>query len=110
MATLKEATLSHQVSLQPSVGVATPKTGEGGVKTRKKKKAGSNGLLTFFKREKGQREKTAGDEGEGGQISSHGRPVSLESSTVILLEEVSLSPSLPLSLPDLLPLAGGRSI
>ena len=92
LGTLKEATLSHHVSLQPLVGVVNQTASERGVKLstnpkkkkkKKEKKKGSSGILTFFKRAD-QRESDK-ERGEG----RSGRPVSLESSTVILLEEVS---------------------
>ena len=88
LGTLKEATLSHHVSLQPLVGVANQTASERGVKlsTNPRREKKKTGLLTFFKRAD-QRED---DEERGeGRSGSHCRPVSLESSTVILLEEVS---------------------
>ena len=88
LGTLKEATLSHHVSLQPLVGVANQTASERGVKlsTNPRKEKKKTGLLTFFKRAD-QRENEE-ERGEG-RRGSHCRPVSLESSTVILLEEVS---------------------
>ena len=100
LAILKEATLSHQVSVQPSAGTIPSERGvKDETRGRKKKKTAGNGLLTFFQpvgqRERRQEETVATDN------TSSCAAVSLESSTVLILEEVSsLSLPLLLSLPS----------
>ena len=111
MTTLREATLSHQVSLRPSAAVSSNERGvksaavsssERGVKsasTQRKNTSGVNGLLMFF-RQGGRRPDDDGGERERERESatdnSSSCSVSLEMSTVILLEEAS-PPSLSLS-------------
>lgn len=115
LATLKEATLSHQVSTQyragqpAAVGPCRPpltevvrssgqSAKEGGGSGRKKAR-GRDGLLSFFRPgqtngREGEREVAAVKPSQG---SSHGngRPVALEAYTVILLEEVIKGVPLP---------------
>lgn len=101
LATLKEATLSHQVTTQPtpfSQNLNTTTTGSQLASEKRVKdvsKTTMNGLFSFFKPlnqkqdKKKMKKKTSltREEGSnGGQ--SHTASVSLESITVILLEEV----------------------
>ena len=100
LATLKEATLSHQVTTQPtpfSQELNTTTTGSQLASEKRVKnvsKTTMNGLFSFFKplnqkQDKMNKKKTSltKEEGSiGGQ--SHTASVSLESITVILLEEV----------------------
>ena len=99
LTTLKEATLSHQVSTQPTVSSSslthcmqprhvTPRTGPGmhSASERGKKVGGKDGLLSFFKPQNQREDDIA--EGEM-RVAEGSRLVSLETSTVILLEEVS---------------------
>ena len=102
LATLKEATLSHQVTTQPtpfSQNLNTTTTGsqlasEKRIKDVSKTTQVMNGLFSFFKplnqkqnKMKKKKPSLTREEGSnGGQ--SHTASVSLESITVILLEEV----------------------
>ena len=119
LATLKEATLSHQVSTQPTTApcrqpltesarmtAGNRMSSEGGVKKAGERAQG--GLLSFFKPQ-GRREGEEAVRGvapeRGGTLSTsdNSRLVSLETNTVILLEEVSCIPSSSIDFPFSLP-------
>lgn len=142
MATLKEATLSHHVSTQPRptqpLGsslirpvekmVKSPVDSQLDRRSGRKKKAQEGGLLSFFKPQS-EREDRAPPRRKEGTVhmttaqSVHSTDmrqnitaqVSLETSTVVLLEEVSVLPPLlslsrSLSSLSLSPPSGGHSL
>ena len=114
LATLKEATLSHQVSTQPLLPttaapyrqpltesvrkVSSNRMGsERGVNVAGEGKRSRGGLLSFFKPQGGRREGKAAARAMPPErepsTSDNSRAVSLETNTVILLEEVSCASS-----------------
>lgn len=127
LATLKEATLSHQVSMQPKAPqllssitsffkqplTESVRTAAGNQSAceRKVSRRKREGLLSFFKPQSGRESKTVVRQKEmttesAGVLSCErdhsSSMVSLETNTVILLEEVNLllSPSVPLTPPS----------
>lgn len=132
LSTLKEATLSHQVSMQPKAvqqpgsitsylkqPLTRPPAGSQLARKRRmeRKKPQGGGLLSFFKPQSDREGKPAVGKEEGGVppttiLSTDERStlVSLETSTVVLLEEVNILPSSSLILLSPPPLSGRYSL